>query len=543
MTENGDQTIGLTIYLAKPTVRAPGDVIRPEYRKPHRILGPADSPLGHLYYRSHRKPSPKWAAFFDRYVPPADFGQVSTAGAVLVMKAEDRLFAITFGTGHFSVDDDAIEERFGLRVVLNSIGEETIRRIDKQTLDPVIRNSREETVYAGSTRDFGIDVERDLLRAMKGTPDASIGTSVGGMDSLRVTTKVSIDSLSELLPRLLARFLDQGYKKRFDWADHLGEIRDPGLIESLDDKLIARISLGQTGGIWMAAPGILERDAEVFRYSRHGPEHNDIHLDHFRSSLKKDQAITKDLLTQRRILGFDGSGSDAGEWSAYQCLYAEIDDGTEVYVLSNKKWYRVAADFVAQINKFFDGIPQESGLLPPCSCKEPDYNKTVAKNDARQYLLMDNDHILIEGGPSRIEFCDLFTRSRDIIHVKHYRGSNSLSYLFQQGLLSGELFRVDPEFRKKVVDKIQAKPGSFPIGATGAPPKQDEYRVVFAIISNRPSKLVLPFFARLSLKHAVEHLRGYGYRVALTKVDEMRFTKLPAGRARGANFDKRKKSR
>ena len=54
-------------------------------------------------------------------------------------------------------------------------------------------------------------------------------------------------------------------------------------------------------------------------------------------------------------------------------------------------------------------------------------------------------------------------------------------------------------------------------GATADPakrPKQGEYRVVFAVISDRPGPLVLPFFSRLNLKHAVRRLDGYGFRVA-----------------------------
>jgi uncharacterized protein (TIGR04141 family) len=49
-------------------------------------------------------------------------------------------------------------------------------------------------------------------------------------------------------------------------------------------------------------------------------------------------------------------------------------------------------------------------------------------------------------------------------------------------------------------------------------PRQGEYRIVFAIVSDRPGSLTLPFFSRLNLKHAAKRLEGYGFRVAKTKI-------------------------
>ena len=42
--------------------------------------------------------------------------------------------------------------------------------------------------------------------------------------------------------------------------------------------------------------------------------------------------------------------------------------------------------------------------------------------------------------------------------------------------------------------------------------------MVFAVISDRPGPLVLPFFSRLNLRHAVRRLDGYGFRVAKAKI-------------------------
>jgi hypothetical protein len=45
-----------------------------------------------------------------------------------------------------------------------------------------------------------------------------------------------------------------------------------------------------------------------------------------------------------------------------------------------------------------------------------------------------------------------------------------------------------------------------------------EYRIVFAVISQSEGDLRLPFFSRVSLRHVVRRLEGFGYRVALAKI-------------------------
>jgi uncharacterized protein (TIGR04141 family) len=109
---------------------------------------------------------------------------------------------------------------------------------------------------------------------------------------------------------------------------------------------------------------------------------------------------------------------------------------------------------------------------------------------------------------------------RDIVHVKRYGAASVLSHLFSQGLISGELFQTDVEFRRLVNAEL---PEDHRFHDINPRPPTDEYQVVFAVISDVPGDLSLPFFSRLNLKHAVRRLTGYGYRVSIAKipVDDM----------------------
>jgi uncharacterized protein (TIGR04141 family) len=117
--------------------------------------------------------------------------------------------------------------------------------------------------------------------------------------------------------------------------------------------------------------------------------------------------------------------------------------------------------------------------------------------------------------PSKMEFCDLYKANRDICHIKRYGQAGALSHLFAQGLISGELFKVDEKFREEVNRKL---PAPYKLADHRAKFSEGEYRIVFGIISDRPGPLRIPFFSRLNFKNAVRRLKAYGYRVAKAKI-------------------------
>jgi uncharacterized protein (TIGR04141 family) len=62
------------------------------------------------------------------------------------------------------------EDQFGLRVVLNCIDKDRIKVIDKQTFDAIASHTLEQASQEANAREFGFDIERDILRAVTGTP-------------------------------------------------------------------------------------------------------------------------------------------------------------------------------------------------------------------------------------------------------------------------------------------------------------------------------------------------------------------------------------
>ena len=514
----------LSIFLIKDSFSDFEQVIETDHLSKKIDIKDNLRKVGTLYYKSSFPTPPKWSSFFDKHIDIEDLGKNTTVSAVLLIKSIGKIFALTFGQGRFLLKPDCWVERFGLKVALNSIGSEKIRTIDKKTFDAISRQSIEQASQETEASNFGLDIEQDLLRAVTGTPkDSHIGKRIYGMDSLSVSTNIKIDKLEFWLQKIYDKYTDNSYKKDFPWVDHISEVKDKTLKDELDKLLFSQIASGNTDRVWMSVPEIIEWEKVggfCFKLSKNSPESQDIHLHDFLDSLSESEKnnIEKSTFTNKYVHCIDSEGIRIHRWQAYKCLYCELEkeNENETYLLSEGKWYIVENDFVSSVKKSFSEIPNYKRKLPTYNDdSEEKYNKRVSDENP-DLALMDQKIILHGGGYSKIEFCDLFSFNGDIIHVKRYGASSVLSHLFAQGRVSGDLFQMDKEFRVKVSKKL---PEGFKIRNIHDRPQNDSYQVVYAIISEAPGELDIPFFSRLNLKNSARNLLGLGYRVAKLKID------------------------
>ncbi len=516
----GPRVRPLTIYLLKGRVRRARDVVEApdELRAfPVRIARLAAT----LFVKPSQVVPPAWVGFFEGHV---DLREVllrsASSAAVLVLSVAGRWFAVTFGYGRHLLDQGVWEPNFGLRVTLNSIADASIRSIDRKSFDAISRHTREEASRAGSIEQFGLNVEEDLLRAVVGKPeDETLARSMAGMDALTVTAAVTLPEVPGQLERYVAQWQKRRYRKRYPWVDQIAEIRDRRQARDLDERLIERLAARELDHAWLAVPVPIDwSQVGGFRFSmsERTETHDDIHLQAFFESLRDSTSLSPETLRRKSVYCLDPDGRHASEkWSVYQCLYAEIREGDDVFLLTGGRWYRVARRFVQRIDQDVAGLHATQYELPPYRHgSEGAYNQAVARRDA-EVALMDQKNIRYGGGASQIEFCDLFARKRVMLHVKRYGGSSVLSHLFSQGVVSATLFLQDPEFRREVRQKLG------PAHRDGVPdgrPRVDRYEVGFAIVSRSAGNLVLPFFSKVNLRNAARTLTGLGYRVTLTKI-------------------------
>ncbi|MFH1614600.1 MAG: TIGR04141 family sporadically distributed protein [Planctomycetota bacterium] len=488
--------------------------------------------IGTFYYGDSYNFKPSWLKkFFGTLLDEnIKIFSASAKGLLLVEIVKDemkRLFAIAFGYGWQFLRPGVYEERFGLKTALSVIDPNNLRKIGKKNMVTVPKDTSEQLSKAGIAADFGIDIEQDLICAITGKTinKEQFGKTISGKDSLSLSVKVNLSSLKNFLKLCYEKYLSDDYKKNFDWIDQIAEIKDIKLIKELDNKLIENLKNNNWDKTWMAVPEIVEWEhVSGFKYShKKGEELNeDIDIFSFLTILSDDekQNLNLDFLKRKTIYCIGAQNEEVKyQWRAYDCLYCEEQDSKKkkTYLLSNGKWYEIETGFAQQVNSDFQRIRTVGSTisLPFYKHKnENDYNEKVAQNDSK-ICCMDRKTVNHGGAYSKIEFCDLMTKDKKLIHVKHYGGSSVLSHLFLQGLVSGELFLGDPDFREKVNKKLA---GSFKMPDTKMKPISSDYEIIYAIISSSPKELEVPFFSKVSLRNAKKRLETFGYKVSLLKI-------------------------
>jgi uncharacterized protein (TIGR04141 family) len=275
--------------------------------------------------------------------------------------------------------------------------------------------------------------------------------------------------------------------------------------------------------VWLSVPEMLDWEGLAgFRYgfSRRSNLHSDIHALTFLNEIE-DPSDLDDYMVKRRFHIYAVAADNdtiIRQWPVYRCLYAEVHDESQTYLLNNGRWFRIAADFVQRIDEAIERIPRQVAELPIYSDRsEGAYCKRIAEGWPTQFALMDQRLIRYPSLPTTVEFCDLYSsRDKRLIHLKRYSGSSALSHLFAQGVVSGRLVVSETEFRRAVNRRL---PECHQLQNVDTGPAHLEYEVVYGIISKSQKKLSLPFFSRVNLKNAHSNLTSIGYRVSISKID------------------------
>lgn len=512
-----DKTNKLTIGLVKSDLTDFAEIAKPE-ADAIEVEG-----VGTFYKEASHPRPPDWITNFFGMALGPELGLItSSARGLLLVRVPDgddeRIFAVIFGLGRHLLMDDVLEERFGLKVVLNSVDHESLRSIDKTALGSVPKQSREQISREGAAANFGIDIEQDLVSSVTGRSRVKgFGRTISGRDTFAASAKFDVGDVADFLAETLTQYRSQAYKAHFDWIDQIKDVRSKALIAHLNEVLVERMKASELEHIWMAPPDILDwADVKGFRYLRkRSADMDDLDPAEFLAAAG-DAEVSLDWLKAAPIILISAKSDDeADRWPAYRCIYAEIEADGAMHVLNAGKWYQVAQDFTALINVDFNSIPESPIELPDYHHGSETLYNAAAAGLLEGAHCMDGDLINHGGGQSKIEFCDILTPGKELLHVKRYSGSQQMSHLFSQGVVSAELFVSDAEFRKKLNDKL---PEAHKLPDPDARPNPEDYEVIFTVISKSANPLNLPFFSKVSLRNARRRLRGYGFRVSKKKV-------------------------
>ena len=525
------RAVSLTIFLLKDGIKDSEAIDSESKRQARSVAVELDGKqIGTLHVKQNPEHPPGWAKFFDGAVDlKARELRAASVSAILLIRAAGRLFALSFGHGRHMLSGGCYEERFGLRVTLNSINPDELRAVDVTTLEANPFHAKHQAARAVPLGEFGLNLDQDLLRGVTGRPnDEKLGTQMAGTDSLSVRARVDLKGLRPLLAKYLEKSQETTYRARFPWVDHVAEIHDSKECEMLFDLVVKGLSEKQPKHVWAAIPDTIDWtlfDHFQFGASSRNVTHDDITLDKLREALD-GKSPSLEVLKRMRVFSIaKGSSQPVNAWTFLQCLTAELKVNGETNILNACAWYRISRAYVKQVDDDLKTIAR--GNLPLTDWgdeNEGEYNTRMVRKSKGALALMDKVMVSHPGMASPIEFCDLYSKDKKLIHVKRYGQSSVLSHLFAQGLVSATSALSDAEFRKAANIKL---PSTHQFANPDDRPIANEYEVCYAIGSADHGPLTLPFFSRVTLRNVYRTLtQNYGFKVSLTKITVSKLTDI-----------------
>ncbi|ADO67868.1 TIGR04141 family sporadically distributed protein [Stigmatella aurantiaca] len=490
---------------------------------------------GTLYTFESPAKKPRWVSFVEEGFPGGiSISPGSTPGAVLFLKADSRLFALTFGQGRHLLKADAHEVDFGLKATLNMVDAAKLRSLDVRTFEDLPVHTRRQVSRNSSLDAFTVDVVRDLLGAVTGEPpDETFAKRLTGRDALTLTGQVVFSELVNTCKTLLKAYKKDTYKEHFAWVDNIRLVKDGILRNELNTELLKTLNARDFHKIHLAPPEVIDWTQAGFRYpgEREGVSepHNDLDIEECIEALAKREGVpasslklTVDDLKKDKIrIVYEDSSFEPDQWSLYNCLVAELSNRDSLHILSAGQWFKVEKTFAARTLEDAKGFVKELKGFPSARPDETEghYNEKVAQG-SKTLALLDKELLKSKGARTTIEPCDLFSHSGQFIHIKRKLRSSALSHLFAQGAVAAETFLQDDSFRKKLKAVIAKKsPSLAPLLDNPIP---GNYEIVFAIItaSKREWPEALPFFSQLNFVRNAKRLSGYGFKVSLCRIEE-----------------------
>jgi uncharacterized protein (TIGR04141 family) len=366
-----------------------------------------------------------------------------------------------------------------------------------------------------------------------GSPkDETLAHRLTGSDALGLQTREQVPDLVELCERLLVAYEDTAYKENFDFIDFLRPVKSRGRREELDEKLIEVLAARDIDDVHLAVPETLDwLDIDGFRYET--DQSIDLVDKDPRISTYLGPADTEDegedakdeidlgRLKADRLVAIRASDEGiANSWPIYRCVVYQVELGDSLYVLSAGDWFRIDKDYRDRVESEVDALARREDLpAAQAGTDEDTYNKEAAA--AIDALCLDKK-LIYDGGPDKMEVCDLLTREGGFIHVKLRGSSSTLSHLFAQGTNSAERLLLDEGFREKARAMILGVDADYAEVIPSERPAAADHEIVFAVItrSDRETPLTLPFFSVVSLRAAANRLRAYGFPVSVAEIHE-----------------------
>lgn len=512
--------VNLSIYLIKECIDNFDDI-----QENGEILEKYDDDKI-LYYRKSYSNDPIWMNAFFGF--SKDDIKTSNARALLLrrIKTNDgktRIFALTFGYGKAFFKDDVLEEQFGLKIVLNTINRDKLRKISKVDIGKNYKQSQEQLPKENDISEFGFDVDRDLIKFVSGkSEDEYLNKSIlTGGDIFSFTTDKNINNIDELLIYLYDKYRCNNYKEKYPWLDNIKQIREKKLIDDLNQCLIEYLNERKFEDIWLAIPDILNWETiRCVKIQGLDEEMIDIEMNSFISSVADNKILNVNQIKSKKINVYSNETDDViKSWNSFKCIVGCVEYKGDVYSINSGVWYKIDKNFEREVKETYDKIKISDMDFISCdeNFNEDQYNDSLCKHLEGSKMLHKTKISIGGGKGNNIEPCDILY-DNNFIHIKSNGGSSYLSHLFNQATISCAFLK-DSNFRKKFNEKMNELKIDYHLPEDFNP---SNYNVVLGIITrsgNTNSRPKIPFFSKVSIKYAKEVIeRNLGYKMFIKNI-------------------------
>jgi uncharacterized protein (TIGR04141 family) len=529
-----------SIYLLKDTVKADPAAFKddPAALRAHAVA--AGETVGTLYVQVGDDSPPDWVKALAPVTVPALEDTTHSLGAVLILPAGGRRFAVAFGSGRHLLDPDAYVRDFGLLCALNGVDPEQLRGAEARTFDDYALHTLKQLSRLSDLASLELNTEKELVVALSGRlEDSSLGIKVDGRDAVRLTAEIDLAELHLKCTRLFELSQKTAYKDRFPFRDRIRRVTDRTKIGDLNKQAFSRLGQQKFAEFDLFPPQVVSDEIVIFAAKSKGStrtkfaEPEPQHLKYAIRGPQPPEAVER-LLKGRCLEGLNGSGEVVEEWTFKECLHWEFIAGGVTYVLDAGSWYEIDSGWVADVEAFVGNLVPSGIDWPAAQTEqnEDEYNDDAAA--ALGHALMDQRFVKLKG-QTKVEACDLFAAPARFIHVKKRKGgSGPLSHLFAQALVSAEGFVMVPEFRVLLAELLEeSKSGYGQFSPADVDPSK--YEVVLALITTPGAKgnvvKKLPFFSKVTLRLAVTRLESMGFKVFVDPIVTQFKTTGPAKKA------------
>lgn len=516
--------LNLSIYLIKEEITEFSDIVESS----NELVKYSDDAVA--YFKPSFSKEPDWLFAFFRI----NHDDLKTSNArVLFLKRlhisenETRIFGITFGYGKTLFKDEIVEEQFGLKIVLNTIERNKIRRISKIDIGKNYKQSQEQMPKESDIGEFGFDVNRDLIKYVTGQSDDEVFDKaiITGGDIFNLTIEKDVMDIDDLLLYCYEKYKQTTYRDNFDWIDNIKLIRKKSLIDQLNNEVVENFNNRNFDNVWLAIPEVIswEKFKCVYITGQRDKdaEYNDIKNEVFIESFENCRIDNYEQIKNKtiKIMSNEDSSSELYKWNASKCIVGSIVYENNVYAINGGNWYKINSDFAEEVNQAYNNLELSDLELIDCPTEknEDQYNDELVNSIDGAYLIHKYKIPIGGGSGNNIEPCDIAI-GKNLIHIKNNGGSSYLSHLFNQASNSCQALK-DDKFRRKFIEKLNSDNSSYSLEE---PFNAEEYTIVVGIINKyHDERPRIPFFSKVSIRDSARQIKNMGYKFTLKNIKKL----------------------